>query len=807
MEFGNTTSNIIFVKDFLSEDEQKNGLIFSDWIGDEYRKFFSLRHRINIDNCYAITLLDKRPRGGKWPNKKLDIAFENEIIAKIKANKPILIFALGEGAIDFCLPTSPEKCSDLKMHGRTIYSERFGCFVGCLIRDIKSKDYKNCSFRDIDKIFEKALVADLDIDTFDFDRGNYLLKSPEDFKILVDCLITENKPIAFDYETNTTDAFSPDARIHTVAITNSINKSYATFIDFKNKHSKNGIKFIQKHLARLLTSGIPVIAQNLEFEYIWSKVILGCEIKNPAYDTMVGYHILDDTPKITGLEFQTFELFGKHHKNIIDLTNVEDADEQVLIKYNNLDARITLLLYKKRQEYIRANPWAKRPTDFFMQVLPALYDMKFQGVKVDRAELNKQLTHSKIEVGRLETKIAESKTVAEFKNNYGHALNLGSTKDLKFLLYGDLGITPTNVTLTGKNKLIDCEKQLIEAKKIENKELIVQLKKEMKDIRVSHASTDADTLEEFENRTDIPEEAKEFVDDLLAYRKHNKIISTYLGPYNKYIEYSDLIHPTCALHTTRTYRSSYLNPNLQNIPKRAEFAKEIRKVFIPKYDFFLDGDVSGAEVKVIAMLSKDPTLINELKNGIDPHAYWTARAYEKKECDILKSERDAIKQNFVFLFFYGGWYVSAAKALNMPEKHIKKLEQEFWKKYPMIKIWQEQLKKNYYKKGYVENPFGFRRHGPLATREIINTPVQGTSFLLVLLGLYKTYVELLRAKLQSHLVLQIHDEVIIDSKNEELEQTLTIADTCMCAQHFAWQILPMSIDWKIGKSFGELEKI
>lgn len=403
-----------------------------------------------------------------------------------------------------------------------------------------------------------------------------------------------------------------------------------------------------------------------------------------------------------------------------------------------------------------------------MDALPVSWTMQTNGITVDAVALDKQIAHHTEQAKQLMEKIETSDIAKVFEKKNNQPLKYNSTADLRKLFYKQLKLRPTKLTETGV------------------------------------PSTDAESIEALVTSKDLQADAKDFLQTLLTYRKHEKILSTYLLPYKDYTTAEQTIHATFALHTTRTYRSSYISPNLQNIPKRSEFGAQLRTVFVPKYDWFLDGDFKGAELRVMAMYSQDPALIHAANNNIDIHTYWTARVFDISEDKVTKEQRDKAKQFFVFALFYGGWYKTAARMLDVPVARIKKLEDELWAMYPKMKAWQEQIKQHYNKYGFVENLQGFRRYGPLSIREQINTPIQGTSFLILLDCMKNLHNELTAKNFKSYICLQIHDELVVDCKESEIEEIVDIAN-----KHFNITIynVQIMVEWSIGKNFGELRKI
>jgi len=790
LPFGQNKLGIVFIKEMPSAAEQQNGKFFSDRVGVEYIQRLT-RHISGFNferDCYVTSILLERPANGKFKlNKetKTRVAFLEQELLKLK---PSIIFGCGSYAIKLALPGCPPKVSDFKMHGRAIPSLHYGCMTGCLLGDAESYNYISVCLQDMDKVLYAYMNPDERITSFDFDNGNHLISTEVEFDNLCEKLQKENKPICFDFETSGLNPYSKDAKIYSVAITNTRKEGWMLPLDYKNFWTPPSLAYVTEKLKGLLIGNLPKIIQNAEFESIWSRQILGVTVNNILYDTMVGYHVIDERNEICKLDFQEFELFGKSHKTKFDVKHILDSDITSLCKYNVLDARVTYLIYELRNEFIEKNKWPKKPTAFFMDALQMLIRMKLSGIKIDKKELDKQLDNSNKMIETLTAELYDSDVAKQFKIENTRDLSLGSTKDLRQLFYKQLKITPTKLTSS------------------------------------EIASVDAETLESFGINESITGEAKPFIEKLLLLRQYTKLTNTYLLPYSKSLEFDGKIHPTCALHTTRTYRSSYFNPNLQNIPsvKAAGLGKDVRKVFVPSLDWFLDFDCSAAEVRVLAMYSKDERLTKEAVNNMDIHRYWASRVYQKREQEVTSSERSNVKSNFVFALIYGGSSTTSAKTLKLDLKHIQEVEKELWAAYPGVLrwmqswtgYWDEKRKKRVYGKYnkllYVEHMAGFRRHGPLKSRHIINTPIQGSSFHLLLNGIMSSDAEMIANNMKSYPVLQVHDEGLFDCVENEMEQVIDIVTRNLRFskrfENFMGKI-PMEIEWSYGKNYGELTKI
>ena len=342
---------------------------------------------------------------------------------------------------------------------------------------------------------------------------------------------------------------------------------------------------------------------------------------------------------------------------------------------------------------------------------------------------------------------------------------------------------------------------------------------------------------------------------LIAYRKLLKAKNTYLADIFRNISDEDyFLHPEFWLNTAETYRSSSTDPNFQNIPKHGQIIaglmwKMIRKMFtaLPKPNWYLaEVDYVGAETKVAGMLGDDPQMIKDLNEDLDMHSHWAIELFGLKGLSYDKVKelyddtyRFLAKNNFTFANFFGAQYISIAEemrksehyrkyveskwnlALNrkgkfenyyiqFSEEHIQKCQGAFYDRYSVYKAWQDSIVTQYYATGYVDNPFGFRRRYPLKRNEIINHPIQSTSFLLLLDSLIRIeeYMEK-DNRWRSHFIGQIHDSGMSNVYKYEAPDFIEMVDDFMCNKpHLPWtQKVKMDTDWSFGKNWLEMNRI
>ncbi len=780
-DYGKCNSGILFIKAVPNEEECRSGVAFGSSEGLFYKTLLASKFRLSFEeDCAAMCFLSEVDEAhlDKYEKIKFTEELKKSIEDRILRYNPQLIFAIGNIPIKYLFPKNLAPVEEFRLHGRLFKQLDRNLKVGCLINDVKSPDFKRVAARDVGIIFDKFLNEDPLITNFDFDKENILVDDCNTAIELLEYFSTSGKPTVFDYETNTGEKFADGVKLYTIALSDDVSTGYCIPLDYPGVWNEFERAFVSDGIKKFVKSDTPKIIQNFCFEQTCTKLYFDCDVNNFIYDTMLGYHIVDGRERICSLDFQTFELFGKTHKGMVDIYNLVNEPLEKVSKYNCLDVRTTLLLYLLRKKYSDNNPWIDRPNKFFMPMLKMAADMEFKGIKIDVDLLNKQTKEAADRLKELNAYIYEESEVAKiFKEKYpDKEFDVGKPAVQGLIFYDICNVTPTVFTA-----------------------------------KAQRPSTAAPVIDKILESSEFPEKHKKFAEYFLELKKYEKMDSTYLSTYKDLSEFSvnNLIHPTFALHTTKTYRSSYYNPNLQNIPKRTEFGKTIRKVFIPFNDWFLDGDFAGAELRVIGMYSNDDRLKYEILNGVDLHAYWASRVLEKKEYNINKAERADAKTHFVFATFYKGWFGTMAAHYGRKPEDMEKLVNELYARYPGVKKWQDDAIRFYNTHGYVETFLGFRRYGPLKPRQICNTPIQGTSFHLLLKGMYDTYLYMLEKKLRSRgIILQIHDETLFDCIDSELQEIAEVATKNFTTIHYDWQHgIPMDVEWGIGKNFCDLEDV
>ena len=270
------------------------------------------------------------------------------------------------------------------------------------------------------------------------------------------------------------------------------------------------------------------------------------------------------------------------------------------------------------------------------------------------------------------------------------------------------------------------------------------------------------------------------IEKILEYRNLAKLKSTYIEGLANYILDDGKIHTIYKQTLTRTGRLSSTDPNLQNIPIREELGRKIRKAFVPENDCFLSSDYSQVELRVMASLSKCPSLIKAFKNDEDIHTHVASEVFGVPEEAVTKQMRRCAKA-VIFGIIYGISGFGLGENLHISRKDAEEYIDKFHALYPEVKEYTDKRVEEAKETGGVTTLFGRRRvieeiNNPnylikqMGERMAMNTPIQGTSADIMKLAMIKVYNKFKEEGIASKILLKVHDEIIIDFKNEELEK-------------------------------------
>ena len=297
-------------------------------------------------------------------------------------------------------------------------------------------------------------------------------------------------------------------------------------------------------------------------------------------------------------------------------------------------------------------------------------------------------------------------------------------------------------------------------------------------------STDVDVLEKL--RTEHP-----IIEKILEYRQLTKLNSTYVEGLKPFInQKTKRIHSFFHQTITATGRISSTEPNLQNIPTRIEFGKQLRKVFKPAEGrVYIDADYSQIELRVLAHLSGDKHMIEAFKNGEDIHKQAASKVFGISVEEVTKEQRSSAKAvNFGIV--YGISEFGLGQQLGINRNKAKEYIEQYLSEYSGVRMFMQEAIKNAKETGYSMTMYGRRREiaelksnnymvRQFGERAAMNTPVQGTAADIMKIAMIKVFNELKKRNLQTKIVLQVHDEMMLEAPLEEKEEVKRLLQECM----------------------------
>ncbi|RLC65039.1 MAG: DNA polymerase I [Chloroflexi bacterium] len=497
-------------------------------------------------------------------------------------------------------------------------------------------------------------------------------------------------------------------------------------------------------------------------------VLAGCGIKleNLNFDPMLAAYLLGE--KSLGLKELAFNKLGVeistpaelNHKgkrrSSLSLLEVGQVADYACVKVN-----ILWSLREDLQAELRKQGLWQLFTGVEMALIPVLVAMERNGILLD-TDLLRQMS---LEMGRELLKLEK-----EIYSSVGHQFNINSSQQLGRVLFEELKLPQSRRTKTGY-------------------------------------STEASVMEALRDIHPV-------IELVLKYRQLSKLKSTYIDALPALIN-----HKTGRVHTsfnqtgTATGRLSSSDPNLQNIPIRSEMGNKIRKAIIaPPGAYLLSADYSQIDLRVLAHLSQDPGLIAAFARGEDIHATTASKIFGIPVAEVTpEMRRNAKTVNFGVV--YGMSDYGLEQATNLSREEAAQFISLYFEKYPGVKKYLEATKEQARKLGYVQTILGRRRFLPeitstnrmvreAAERMAINAPVQGSSADIIKIAMINLHREMERRNLKSKMLLQIHDELLFEVPEKEVEEMKSLADELM--PRAVELSVPVKIDIKLGRNWGEM---
>ena len=492
---------------------------------------------------------------------------------------------------------------------------------------------------------------------------------------------------------------------------------------------------------------IAKIGQNIKFDLMVLRR-LGITIRGRMYDTMILHYLLDPESRhnmnalaekylnYKPIEIET--LIGKGSKQLtMDLVNVERVKE-----YAAEDADVTLQLKQALYPMIEQIGLQHLYFEIEEPMIAVLADIEMAGVRIDSEALAVYAVELNRKLAELEAAI---RTEAGEPN-----LNINSARQLGEVLFGKMRIAE-------KPKMT----------------------------KTKQFCTDEDYLQSFARKHRI-------VDLILEYRGVKKLLSTYVEALPQLVNRSTgRIHTSFNQAVTATGRLSSTNPNLQNIPVRDDMGRRIRKAFIPSDDdhLLLSADYSQVELRLMAHLSGDESLIAAFEHGEDIHAATAAKLFNKTLDEVTSEERRRAKTaNFGII--YGISAFGLSQRLEIPRKEAKEIIDGYFASYPGVKKYMDNVVEKAKEEGFVSTIFGRRRYlndiashnaiaRGLAERNAVNAPIQGSAADSMKIAMINVHRRFAAEGIRSRVILQVHDALVVDMLRSEQERVTAIVTECM----------------------------
>lgn len=598
-----------------------------------------------------------------------------------------------------------------------------------------------------------------------YNKGDFdyqLIDTEEKRKEIIDLFFT-NDFLSLDTETTGTDPIS--AKL--VGLSFSIRENQAFYVPIP-QNDEEAQKIVNEFKPIYENEKILKIGQNIKYDLLVLQNY-GVELKGKIFDTMIAHYLLQpelhhgmDYLAEVYLNYQTIhieELIGSKGKN---QKNMADLPPTAVYEYACEDADVTLKLKNVLEPLLKENDCDRLFWEIEMPLMPVLAYMERNGVCIDREGLKETSRLYTEEMNRIEKEIHELA---------GTDFNIASPKQVGEVLFDRL-------------KIVDKPKKTKTGQYVTSEEVLESL-------RAKHP----------------------VVEKILEHRGLKKLLGTYIDALPKLVNpVTGHIHTSFNQTITTTGRLSSSNPNLQNIPVRNEYGKEIRKAFIPEEGcLFFSADYSQIELRIMAHLSGDEHMIEAFRNGQDIHAATAAKIFKKSLEEVTKEERSKAKTaNFGII--YGITAFGLAERMGVSRTEAKELIEGYFQTYPKVKEYMNQSIEMAREKGYTETVYHRKCHlrdinshnavvRGYAERNAINSPIQGSAADIIKIAMIRIYRRFREEQLRSKMILQVHDELNFSVYPEEKEKVQQIVIEEM--ENAYSMLVPLEADYGWGKNWLE----
>lgn len=516
-------------------------------------------------------------------------------------------------------------------------------------------------------------------------------------------------------------------------------------------------------------------AHNAEYD-LTMLMRYGLNVAGPLFDTMIAEWLIDPASRNLGLKNLAWQRLGIEMtpisrligtgKNQISMADVPIAQAA---RYAAADTDMTWRLVPILRRELEERELTRLFREVEMPLVPVLVDMQAAGILLDGDYLAQMSAELRQRLAQIEQEIYQL---------VGYKFNINSTQQLSDVLFGTLGLPTAGLKKT----------------------------------KSGHYSTAAGVLEGLKGRHPV-------IDLILEQRQISKLLSTYIDAL------PTMVNPrTGRLHTSfnqtgaETGRISSSNPNLQNIPIRTELGRRIRRAFVAAPGCkLLAADYSQVELRILAHISQDEAMLAAFRAGEDIHRTTAAKIYGVSPEEVTPQQR-AIAKMVNFATSYGVSAFGLASRTELSRREAQAFLDTYFKTYPGIKRYVEETIKTAYRQGYVETLLGRRRYFPIlkhrsagqaerrqAERAAINHPIQGTAADIIKIAMIRLHHQLKERSLGSRMLLQVHDELVLEVPEEELAEVVPLVRTTM---EGAFQLdAALKVDIEVGPNWYEMEEV
>ena len=722
------------------------------------------RSTVMLGNCVIC-----RPIGNRTPTPKEMASCSPYIISELKTIKPKVIVTLGLTATKAILKDENIRMGDA--HGRTYQGKEilgYNCYIVPTWHPSPTT-FMHYPHRKQEMITDIRLAKSL--------LQEELLEKVKDWQYLIvsdyngwqsvkPLLDVENKPLTVDIETTSLDFLDPDAKITNIGLSTEPNFGISILVDQKGNWTPQTFDLFIKELKEIYER-LPLIGHHIRFDTKFLKAHLNLIPRKFYWDTSYIHSMLQpgDSVRLKDIAHQYTDMGGYEH-NLARYGGLKNADSMQRAQYNIDDVVCTSRVAAAQIQQVKFNKQEFLAFNIIMPAAEILFDMEYDGVKIDQFALNQLDLNYRKQIADTENAIQLHPTVRQFRLHCGH-FNPNSPAQIAKLLFDSKYCNLTPIKFTEKKQIPAADKEVLE----------------------TYA------------------EQSEICKLLLQSKKFGKLHSTYIiGMKEKIVE--DRIHTTYNQDITRSGRLSSNTPNLMNISR----GSDIKSMFIPDYEQdFIDADYKQMELIVSTYYTHDKVMMDASQSG-DIHTYLAKLIFGFK--DISEEQRTFLK-TLNFGVFYGMGKEKLAGQLKITSDEASSLITEYFNLLPATKIWVDLQRKLAKTKGCVSSLLGRTRYynteDPNETfNSAVNHPIQSLASDLVLYGmiLWKRY--LVERNLYRNGVwfsLQVHDSITSRCYHNLTQEMLLAKKQVLESVKFPFMTLPLTVEMKVGSNWGAMQKI